>query len=45
MLGSLARQHYKFALYPSQEMNNEYRRFGKFKDSEFVFQTGWSDDG
>jgi hypothetical protein len=45
MLGGLTRQHYRFALYPSQEMKNEYRRLGKFKDSEFAFQTSWSDYG
>ncbi len=26
-------------------MKNEYRRLGKFKDSEFAFQTSWSDYG
>jgi hypothetical protein len=34
-----------FTIYSSQEMKNEYRRFGKFKDSEFAFQTSWNDDG
>ena len=26
-------------------MKNEYRRLGEFKDSEFAFQTSWSDYG
>jgi hypothetical protein len=26
-------------------MKNEYRRLGKFKDSEFAFQTSWDNDG
>jgi hypothetical protein len=26
-------------------MKNEYRRLGKFKDSEFAIQTSWSDNG
>jgi serine phosphatase RsbU (regulator of sigma subunit) len=29
----------------SQEMKNESRRLGKFKDTEFAFQTSWDDDG
>ena len=29
----------------SQEMKNESRRLGKFKDTEFAFQTSWSNDG
>jgi len=45
MLDGLARQYYRFTLYPSQEMKNEYRRLGKFKDSEFAFQTSRGVDG
>jgi len=26
-------------------MKNEDGRFGKFKDTEFAFQTSWSNDG
>jgi hypothetical protein len=35
----------EFTIYSSQEMKNECRRFGKFKNSEFAFQTSWYDDG